>query len=248
MERTQQEATGAAWRRDCCQECGFFTLVELLIVIAVIAVLAALLFPALKLAKDKALEAGCANNLKQVGLGLLLYSNDFDGWTPYTYDAVALGWNVVLWKNSYLPEPKYYQSTPFVCPAIYPYTFFGWSRVYGLREFGQHGEGGQTYCYINLGRSPVVFKNDYGTSTAETPSRCAMAADTSDDTSSGKVCQSYAWTSATFYNYKSKVYAGHHNSANISFADGHVSGNGPAGLRELGIPDFYFQNGKASLY
>lgn len=62
-----------------------FTLVELLVVIAIIAILAAMLLPALKNARDKSMQTACANNLKQLSLYTQYYTDDYNGRLPLAY-------------------------------------------------------------------------------------------------------------------------------------------------------------------
>jgi prepilin-type N-terminal cleavage/methylation domain-containing protein/prepilin-type processing-associated H-X9-DG protein len=68
-----------------------FTLIELLVVIAIIAILAAILFPVFAQAREKARQATCLSNLKQVGIASMMYLQDFDeSFVPYQWQGGAL--------------------------------------------------------------------------------------------------------------------------------------------------------------
>ena len=96
-----------------------FTLIELLVVIAIIALLAAILFPAFNLVREKARTTSCASNLKQIGLGVLQYTQDFDDHYPNGtyYDGTgSQSWRIGSgWGSQIYPYVK--SVGTYTCPS-----------------------------------------------------------------------------------------------------------------------------------
>ena len=94
-----------------------FTLIELLVVIAIIAILAAILFPVFARARENARKSTCQNNLKQIGLAVMQYCQDYDEKYVSIYDD-GLGYAAggrVIWADKLQPYIK--NRAVFVCPS-----------------------------------------------------------------------------------------------------------------------------------
>lgn len=175
-----------------------FTLIELLVVVAIIILLAAILFPVFARARENARRAGCLSNLKQLGLGIMMYSQDYDETYPYTYRGDH------RWVNDILPYVKNKQV--FRCPS--GETLAGWDGPNTLHYYTRYG-----------------MNNDFGTSSNTAPDPVKLAAIRRPaelilliDTAPGNP----SWTPflATYQNPNTANR--HFEGANIAFADGHA--------------------------
>ena len=92
------------------QSASAFTLIELLVVIAIIAILAAILFPVFARARENARRSSCQSNLKQIGLALVQYAQDFDNTTPGSSNGSGISWPTLVF-------PYIKSSQVFTCPS-----------------------------------------------------------------------------------------------------------------------------------
>ena len=132
-----------------------FTLIELLVVIAIIAILAAILLPALQSARQRGHSTGCTNNIKNFGMGTLNYAQDFEGYMPVygSYPWLALrGYGMFKSYNIKTGSPPKLYDSVFFCPQIYKrptHSFPAGRSYYVWPKWSHYGAGAGNIRRVN---------------------------------------------------------------------------------------------------
>ena len=188
-----------------------FTLIELLVVIAIIAILAAMLLPALSQAREKARAISCVNNQKQVSLAILLYADDNDETMMKYY----YGPPVPSSENSWYERVDDYTSTTDVlqCPSLNEYVpAYGanWRHVIAYEtEFSSLGRDTKLGMYKRPTSDMMICDSHNGTTGEGSSGYSAV------------YCP-HCYSTPPYSLVNFAVSSRHSNGANCSFVDGHV--------------------------
>ena len=195
-----------------------FTLIELLVVIAIIAILAAILFPVFAKAREKARQSSCQANLKQIGLALHQYVQDYDQRNPCNdvtnvagvTQSIEIGWDGWV-SNGLIPYIKNYQI--FQCPSrqngdfLMPQTGRRVSYGYNYLSFYNTAEADISNSAAGISQLFVMYDSDWSWNNCGVPSTCDIQTRDLQAFNTGNTAGKTVW---------------HNNKGNYLYADGHV--------------------------
>ena len=206
-----------------------FTLIELLVVIAIIAILAAILFPVFAKAREKAKQSTCQSNLKQIGLAIRMYAEDYDDGMPPCRNATS---------SKYWPDyiGPYVQaksvSKIFICPAGDPKKYW---QTYGAVNTGNYFN----YSYIHIGDMDPAYLASYPVrrlNQCQYPDKQAIIIDGKTLAFFGDI---WSWNGTSPFSRYADI-ARHNGGINALFADGHVIWDNVVGKSDVYISQTYW--------
>jgi prepilin-type N-terminal cleavage/methylation domain-containing protein/prepilin-type processing-associated H-X9-DG protein len=197
-----------------------FTLIELLVVIAIIAILAAILFPVFARAREKARQTSCLSNVKQIGLGLLMYTQDYDEKFPRGRNSPPGGVDVVgddgvTYHNTcyewfHMVQPYTKNRDIFHCPSDDTRGWNGPTRSELHRYKGYH-----VTMALHEGWSPT----GYNQARCPRPSTALLMTEALNCCAdAGDWCAAWYWNGTGGHG----VLEPHNEMANLLYADGHA--------------------------
>jgi prepilin-type N-terminal cleavage/methylation domain-containing protein/prepilin-type processing-associated H-X9-DG protein len=197
-----------------------FTLIELLTVISILAMLAAILFPVFARARENARRASCQSNLKQIGLATLQYAQDYDERMVKVYTYYGPGsTNLVWWQDVLQPYMKSYQIV--LCASQSPPSSYALNRPVGfpdplLTSYAgnnvlKDASGNALFPPLRSGPNP-----GRAMSALEEPATTILFLETVTDN-----MEFFAWSQTDLGN-SSVVDKRHFQGCNFAFADGHA--------------------------
>jgi prepilin-type N-terminal cleavage/methylation domain-containing protein/prepilin-type processing-associated H-X9-DG protein len=213
---------------------GGFTLIELLVVMAIVGVLAALLFPALRGAKDKARSVGCISNLRQLTVAALLYCEyDDDYFPPSSWDIYTTNRHRWHGERDNQGEPFDFRRSPL-------YTYLKTDRIKGCPVFAEYLTGFEAGCggygyndgYVGSGRGDPRDKSSRPARRGQIgdPANTVMFADCAflGGPGAGGLIEYSFVTEPVYEAWGStpstpSIHFRHQGRANVSWCDGHVS-------------------------